>query len=667
MSTYTFKLQTFGLESLAAFAPRVWFIASEPAFGADGPLVTKRVEATLGADDLWSVELVPSVNTTPNVTYTMRIEWLSSSSNYIGMDVIGGIVAALGGGPIAEMGGIPITRFWAGPVAPKNTEPDTWWLNTITGDLSEWAGGWINRGNLKGPTGTIDSSAAIALPATADPFVLLGGTPAHRDLTFGIPRGVSVTNSEIRANGHLWLETSDGLVLDSGMARGLQGQAGTGAVPADEAFADYIRPGVESASMTALLEGFVPQGSVSIITDAAAPDFSAEVQSKIDSLATFGGGIVEIPKGTFAAAATIKLRQSVRVRGRSKNATDITASGNFPVFQSITPATRIDNVELSNLRIYRVVPAAADTPVVDWTGISHSELRQVTIDQPSSSRHTTVGVLFGAFSYYNKIDMVQVRGVNEGIKFVGEANGNILIACTVLTSNYGFVADNSNSNLLFGCAAEHVDMVGFQLRNKSKKNRVIACRAEDVPICFQVLGGANPAFDNFLVFNLAYERTGGTRYDIQTSNLLIEEGTQRYLNYLARTCVEATKTFGQSLAEPNTPTKVLYEAETVDQLSEYTGSTVTMFAGGLMQAHAGAAFTAVPVGTKLELFLYKNGVVAVKIAEVVTAGAAAQTVLGGVPIKVVAGDKLEIWARASAATAIAASPTDSYFRVTRIA
>lgn len=139
MAKYTFKLQTFGLASLAAFAPTVWFIASETAFGPDGPLVTKRVEATLGADDLWSVELVPSVNTTPNVTYTMRIEWLNGANIPNGMDVIGGIVAALGGGPIAEMGGIPITRFWAGPPpGPLNPERDTWWLDSVTGDLKEW-------------------------------------------------------------------------------------------------------------------------------------------------------------------------------------------------------------------------------------------------------------------------------------------------------------------------------------------------------------------------------------------------------------------------------------------------------------------------------------------------------------------------------------------------
>lgn len=146
MATYTFRLLDFGLSPLFAFSPRVWFIADQPAFSGGNAHVTRRVEATLAEDGSGTVVLVPSINTTPNVTYTMRVEWLDSSGGYIGMDLFSGLVAALGGGDITEMGGIPITQFWAGPPdpfspsTPLGKEPTAgfFWLNTITGDLKEW-------------------------------------------------------------------------------------------------------------------------------------------------------------------------------------------------------------------------------------------------------------------------------------------------------------------------------------------------------------------------------------------------------------------------------------------------------------------------------------------------------------------------------------------------
>jgi len=48
---------------------------------------------------------------------------------------------------------------------------------------------FVPRTNLKGPTGTIDTATAVLLPTGSDPVVTLGGTPAHRSMEFGIPRG----------------------------------------------------------------------------------------------------------------------------------------------------------------------------------------------------------------------------------------------------------------------------------------------------------------------------------------------------------------------------------------------------------------------------------------------------------------------------------------------
>ena len=138
MAVYTGTLTDFGLDPLTAFAPLMVFTADQPAFSGVNVLVTRRIEAPIASDGSFSVDLVPSVSTTPNVTYTMRVEWLDASGGFIGMDIIGGIVAALGGGSIPDMGGIPITRFYVSDTAPENPELDTWWLDTITGNLNEW-------------------------------------------------------------------------------------------------------------------------------------------------------------------------------------------------------------------------------------------------------------------------------------------------------------------------------------------------------------------------------------------------------------------------------------------------------------------------------------------------------------------------------------------------
>lgn len=48
---------------------------------------------------------------------------------------------------------------------------------------------WVVRGNLKGPTGTIDAATAVVRPSGSIPSVKLTGSPAHRSIEFGIPAG----------------------------------------------------------------------------------------------------------------------------------------------------------------------------------------------------------------------------------------------------------------------------------------------------------------------------------------------------------------------------------------------------------------------------------------------------------------------------------------------
>jgi len=71
---------------------------------------------------------------------------------------------------------------------------------------------FVPRTNLKGPTGTIDTATAVVLPNGSDPVVTLGGTPAHRSMEFGIPKG----------------------------DQGIRGLPGFDGLPADTAMAEYI-------------------------------------------------------------------------------------------------------------------------------------------------------------------------------------------------------------------------------------------------------------------------------------------------------------------------------------------------------------------------------------------------------------------------------------------
>ena len=48
---------------------------------------------------------------------------------------------------------------------------------------------WVLREELRGPVGTFDAVDVVELPYGEDPFALIEGTPEHRTVTFGVPRG----------------------------------------------------------------------------------------------------------------------------------------------------------------------------------------------------------------------------------------------------------------------------------------------------------------------------------------------------------------------------------------------------------------------------------------------------------------------------------------------
>lgn len=136
-------LADFGLDALAPLFPRLVFRAKGPAVSGPHVLGTRRVEVIPDATGAWSVDLVPSVQTTPPTTYTLRIEWLINpgiDDAREGLDVLEGIVVPLADAQIGDITSIPVDRFWAGDNPPVNPQPGLWWLDTSAYpyQLKEW-------------------------------------------------------------------------------------------------------------------------------------------------------------------------------------------------------------------------------------------------------------------------------------------------------------------------------------------------------------------------------------------------------------------------------------------------------------------------------------------------------------------------------------------------
>ena len=138
MATVTGTLTDFGLAALSAFQPVLIFKADSPALTTGSVLSARPIRVTPAADGSFTVDLVASSFTTPEVTYTLRIEWLDSAGGYIGLDILSNLVVPPGTSSIDTLSSIPISRWWVGADAPPDPEPNTWWLDTDTGDLKEW-------------------------------------------------------------------------------------------------------------------------------------------------------------------------------------------------------------------------------------------------------------------------------------------------------------------------------------------------------------------------------------------------------------------------------------------------------------------------------------------------------------------------------------------------
>ncbi len=146
MATVTFKLNDFGIASMANLAPRVSFAPSGPAVIATSPtdylLSSKRIPATLGPDGVtFTVDLFPSSWARPVTTFRMVVEWLDTEGNFISRDDPSWEIFVPDTDlPLSEMLDVDQTPFWGfvGSLPPTDPVPGSWWLEDPSGDLYEW-------------------------------------------------------------------------------------------------------------------------------------------------------------------------------------------------------------------------------------------------------------------------------------------------------------------------------------------------------------------------------------------------------------------------------------------------------------------------------------------------------------------------------------------------
>lgn len=130
--TISGRLANFGLDDLTPFFPRISFIAEAPAVAGEHLLSTRRIEVIPDEFGIWSVQLVPSAQTTPATTYTIRVDWLIDTSNGVrdGLDVLLNVVIPNADSDIGDLPSKPSEKFWVGKTPPDNPQPGLWWLDT---------------------------------------------------------------------------------------------------------------------------------------------------------------------------------------------------------------------------------------------------------------------------------------------------------------------------------------------------------------------------------------------------------------------------------------------------------------------------------------------------------------------------------------------------------
>jgi hypothetical protein len=394
-------------------------------------------------------------------------------------------------------------------------------------------------------------------------------------------------------------------------------------------------------------------------------DDTQAIQNAINYLNSIGGGTLFFPKGLYLITSTLILYAKIILEGVSKDSTVIFSVNDIELIKSNNPSVRTDNITIQNLSLQRY-DTDGTKPILDLTGISHSNFIDVKVDK-TGGKGSVIGIKGGAQTYYNKFDNVQVRGCFEGYGFYNEANANNIIGGAVISCDYGIVIDQTNSTKILGGAVELCNVVGVLLRNGSKNNTVVGARAEQIPTCFKVEYSANPAYDNYFFGCLAYPSSGGTKYDLQTSNVLIENSIWGKLTRKdARSAVRAYKNTAQSSLPAATWTKITFQSEYYDNQNEYDASTSTFTAleDGIYHIKASVFWNNTTANNEARLGVYVNGVRQFFTKDI-TGGSTSFISSVNCTLKLNAGDYVEIYGYVQSSCGIT-SGGETHFEIIKI-
>lgn len=179
------------------------------------------------------------------------------------------------------------------------------------------------------------------------------------------------------------------------------------------------------------------------------------------SISDAGGGVLEIPEGTYLVnAEPIVLYENVIYRGAGRFNTILQkTSGDAPVMRAVNYATgRTLGVVIQDLKVIGHTGMSATTSVVDLTGCSYGGMERCVVwGRPTAGTGTTYGIKFplGSASFNGYLDFTDtfalyctdgLRGQCNQVRIVGGSYNNNSAYNIRLESSYGmFIADTEAS------------------------------------------------------------------------------------------------------------------------------------------------------------------------------------------------------------------------------
>ncbi|RFA12176.1 hypothetical protein B7R22_17260 [Subtercola boreus] len=133
MPVVTGTLKDFGAATLAAFAPKLYFIPSGAAVGGATLYANKPVVCVPAANGDFSVELAANETLSPQTWYTLSIIWLDPDTGFTGqIDTDWRLFVPQGGGEFVRIIEAPSNpaQIWFGPEPPTIPTDYTGWVDT---------------------------------------------------------------------------------------------------------------------------------------------------------------------------------------------------------------------------------------------------------------------------------------------------------------------------------------------------------------------------------------------------------------------------------------------------------------------------------------------------------------------------------------------------------